>query len=382
MNRRDIKPRGAHYSRIRRIIAMMHKEGKHITRDWQTLMIIIAMPLVMMFLYGYALTLDIHDVKVVIEDPTHSRAGRYIKQSIDASDMFKVIPVNDHISDPSIIFQKYNVKALVKLPSDLDQRLEAGTKPAAITVLIDGSDPNTGTIIRNLSKAFIQNIIIEYLKFEPPKIVTIHPYILYNPLQKSSLFFVPGLMAIILIMLSTMLTSLTITREKERGTIKQLLISPLHPFEIITGKILPYILLAALDAGLILIAGYFFFNVTVNGSLIFLAICTTVYITTSLALGLIFSTIAKNQMQAMFMALPATLLPSMVLSGFIFPLSSMPIFLRGISHVVPATYYLQLIRGIILKGASITVLWKPLIGLSVIGLLFLIVAIKRFKIRL
>jgi ABC-2 type transport system permease protein len=361
---------------------MMHKERKHILRDWQTLMIVIAMPLVMMFLYGYALTLDIQDVKVIIEDPAHSRAGRYITQSIDASEMFKVIAVKEAVSDPSVIFKTYNIKALFKLPPDLDQRLEAGTTPAHITVLIDGSDPNTGTIIRNLSKAFTQNVIIEYLNFEPPKVVTIHPYILYNPLQESSLFFVPGLMAIILIMLSTLLTSLTITREKERGTIKQLFISPLHPFEIIAGKILPYIFIAAFDAVLILIAGYFFFNVAVNGSMIFLAFCTTVYITTCLTLGLIFSTVAKNQVQAMFMALPATLLPTIVLSGFIFPLSSMPLFLRGVSQVIPATYYLQLIRGIILKGAGIDVLWKPLLILSGIGMFFLIVAIKRFKVRL
>jgi len=365
-----------------RIYGIMRKEFKHILRDWQTLMIVIAMPLVMMFLYGFALTLDIHDLAVMVQAQPDSRAARHIIRSIDASDMFAVISVRRHIVNPLDTIRKYHSKALIILPADLDRRLESRTSPADISVYIDGSDPNTGTLLRNMIKPFIQNSLMEYLGFDPPKVVRIRPYILYNPHQESALFFVPGLMALILIMLSTLMTSLTLTREKERGTMQQLLISPLAPSEIIIGKILPYTFLALLDAFIILLAGHLFFRVRVQGSYLFLALCTVVYVVSSLGLGLIFSTVAKNQIQAIFMALPATMLPSMILSGFIFPVSSMPLFLRAVSRIIPATYYLECIRGIILKGAGPLLLWKPLLALCGIGLFFIAVAIKRFKVRL
>ncbi len=370
------------YSSISRISAMTVKEIRHILRDWQTLMIVIAMPLVMMFLYGYALTLDFHDLPVMIEDPAHTKAGKYFKEAIEASDMFKVIGICDQVSEPENMFKKYHIKVLFRIPSNIDRALESQAESAQINVLIDGTDPNTGTILRNIAAPFINKTIAKYMDIDIPEIVKISPRILYNPRQESSLFFIPGLMALILIMLSTLMTSLTLTREKEFGTMKQLLISPVRPFEIIAGKIFPYILLAAFDAFLILVAGRVFFGVRINGSILFLSVCTTVYIITSLALGIIFSTVANNQIQAMFMALPATMLPSMILSGFIFPLSSMPVFLRSVAYIVPATYFLELIRGIILKGASIHEQWKPLLILVGFGAIFFSVAVKRFKVRL
>jgi ABC-2 type transport system permease protein len=296
--------------------------------------------------------------------------------------MFNVVSVRRYCPNPLDTIKKYHLKAMVLLPADLDRSLESQTSPADINIYVDGADPNTGTLLRNMIKPFIQNSIMQYLGFDPPRVIRIRPSILYNPYQESSLFFVPGLMALILIMLSTLMTSLTLTREKERGTMQQLLISPLSPSEIMIGKLLPYIFLALLDAFVILLAGHLFFRVRVQGSYLFLALCTVVYVITSLSLGLIFSTVAKNQIQAIFMALPATMLPSMILSGFIFPLASMPWILQAVGRVIPATWYLDCIRGIILKGAGPALLWKPLLALCGIGLFFIVIAIKRFKVRL
>jgi ABC-2 type transport system permease protein len=215
-----------------------------------------------------------------------------------------------------------------------------------------------------------------------PAVVTVDQRVLYNQEQRSALYFVPGLMAVILLMISALLTALAITREKETGTLEQLLVSPLLPGEIILGKIIPYILLAFVDGALILLVGYAAFGVRVAGSLVFLAVASTVYIFTSLAIGLLVSTIAKKQQHAMLIVLPATLLPTIILSGFIFPLSSLPLFLRCISYLVPATYFLQIIRGVILKGVGLVVLWQPLAVLGAMGIFLVIVSVKKFRVRL
>jgi ABC-2 type transport system permease protein len=249
-------------------------------------------------------------------------------------------------------------------------------------VLIDGSDPNVGTIVRNLVGPIVQKSVLDVIGMEPPKLVTVLPRVLYNPEQKSAFFFVPGLIAIILIMISAMLTSLTLTKEKETGTLEELLISPLRPWEIIMGKITPYVFLAAADFALILVVGRFNFGVTVTGSIALLALASVIYIITSLSLGIIFSTFAKNRQQAMMMVLPATMLPTIVLSGFIFPIASMPWPLRLLSQIIPATYFLTISRGIILKGVGFAVLWKPMAIMLGIGLFFIMVSIKKFKVRL
>jgi ABC-2 type transport system permease protein len=188
-------------------------------------------------------------------------------------------------------------------------------------------------------------------------------------------------MAMILMMISALLTALAITREKELGTLEQLLVTPLSPGEIILGKILPYVLLAAIDGLLILAVGEALFGVRVRGSLPLLSIASLIYIYTALALGLLVSTVARKQEHALLIVLPITMLPTMMLSGFIFPLSSLPIALKALSKVVPATYFLEVIRGIILKGVGLTVLWQPLAVLLGMGLILMIVSIKKFKVR-
>jgi ABC-2 type transport system permease protein len=367
---------------IRRIAAIAAKEFRHITRDWQTLMIILLLPVIMMFMFGYALTMDLREVPVLIEAPVQGEEIRYIAASIDATILFKVVGTVAVNVDPAALFKKHHVKAIFRFPPQFAQELKNGRGGAQVQVLIDGSDPNVGTILKNAVESLVLKAALETLHIKQPTIVTLDQRVLYNQEQRSALYFVPGLMAIILLMISALLTSLAITREKEIGTLEQLLVSPLRPGEIVLGKILPYLALAGVDGALILLVGYAAFGVRVAGSLAFLAAASTVYIFTALAIGLLVSTIAKKQQHAMLIVLPATLLPTIILSGFIFPLASLPLFLRCISAIVPATYFLQIIRGVILKGVGIGVLWQPLAVLGGMSLLLIVVSVKKFRVRL
>jgi len=367
---------------LKRLYAIVIKEFRHIMRDWQTLMIILLMPVLMMFLYGYALTMDLIDVPVIIVDPSMSSEVRTIVGDIDATSLFSVIRTERVVQEPAELMKKYHAKLIVRFPSTFAKDLRRGGGGADIQVLIDGSDSNVGTILKNTIGPLLTRASLDLIKMEQPKAITVHPKVLYNPQQKSALYFVPGLMAIILLMVSAMLTSLAITREKEIGTLEQLLVSPLNPAEIIIGKILPYCVIAAIDSVLIMLVGRIFFDVTIAGNVYLLAATTAIYIFTSLAIGLLISTIAANQQQAMMIVLPVTMLPTVILSGFIFPVKSMPVFLQAITCFIPATYFLEIIRGIVLKGIGISILLKPVVILSAIGLFLIFVSIKRFRVKL
>jgi ABC-2 type transport system permease protein len=362
-----------------RIRAILLKESRHILRDWQTLIIVIAMPLVMMFLYGYALTLDVKKAAVVIEAPVRTRDAEHIIQAVNANTYFRVVGVVESLGTTTTTLKKYQAKAAVRIPPAFGADLRDGGAPARLQVLIDGSDQNLGTILMNVVQPVLREASLELAGIDPPEPVVVHSTVLYNPQQQSALFFVPGLMAIILIMISTLLTSLTVTRENELGTMQQLIVSPVRPWEIVFGKIAPYIAIAVADGVLILVVGRIFFGVSVAGSYLFLAASSVVYIITSLSLGLIFSTIARTQQQAMMMSLPATLMPTVILSGFIFPLASMPVVLQAIAHIIPATYFLQIIRGIVLKGVGPVELWRPLAALVAQAAIFLSISIVRFR---
>ncbi|HEX7509925.1 MAG TPA: ABC transporter permease, partial [Chitinivibrionales bacterium] len=375
-------PRGRIGTIMRQLTAIIKKEFRHIVRDWQTLIIVLAMPVVLMFLYGYALDVTIKDVPVIVEDPAPSPESRAMIKAIDNSELFKVTSVVTVAVRPQECFRGRSVKALFRFPADFAANLRRPLHPAMVQVLIDGSDQNTGTIISNAVEPFLTRAALNLLNQSPPIAVSVQQTVLYNPRQKSALFFVPGLMAMILMMISALLTALAITREKELGTMEQLLVTPLTPMIIIIGKLIPYVVLAAIDGMLILAVGEAVFGVRIQGSSFLLAGASVIYIITALALGLLISTIARKQEHALLMVLPLTMLPTMLLSGFIFPLASLPPWLQILASAVPATYFLQIIRGIILKGVGLSALWKPIAVLSAMGLILMIISIKKFKVRL
>lgn len=365
----------------RRLFAISRKEVRHILRDWQTLVIILVMPVMMMFLYGYALNADSRDLPVAVEMPYPTPEAREVAAKLDAGLLFQVVAATPAAVEPAALFREHGVRALFRIPSTFARDLHR-TGGARVQVLVDGSDPNVGTLIRNAAEPLVMGAVLDVLRVEAPQVLDLRTLILYNPEQKSALFFVPGLMAVILLMISALLTSIAIAREKELGTMGQLLVSPLRPMEIMVGKILPYIVLAALDGLLILAVGRLAFGVEVAGSYSLLAAASLIYVFTALSIGLLISTVAKRQQHAMFMALGATLMPTVLLSGFIFPVTSMPMPLQVISHVIPATYFLDIVRGIILKGVGLVELWQPLLILSLEGAALMALSIRKFKVKL
>ena len=374
---------------LKRAWVVARKEFLHILRDPQTLAIVVGMPVLMMFLYGYALNADIRDARVTVQMPVPSVPGRDLVARLDASPFFAVSQVTGAQSEPLEVFRTGSgdgagggsTRALLRLPPDLDAGLRrpGGTD---VQVIVDGSDPSTGTQMKSAVEAAVQAILFNQLGTKPPRLVEPRTRVFYNPEQRSALFFVPGLMAVILLMISALLTSITVTREKETGTMGQLLITPLRPAEIIAGKLLPYVLLACLDGLLILAVGRIAFGVRVAGSGTLLAAASLVYIFTALSIGLLISTLAKRQHHAMLMALGATMMPTIILSGFIFPIASMPINLRILAQVIPATHYLQIVRGIVLKGTGIAELWRPLLILTGEGLMLFGLSVRKFRIKL
>lgn len=366
---------------LRRLGAIARKEVRHIVRDWQTLVIVLLMPVMMMFLYGYALNSDIRDLPVGVEAPAPAPETRQVARKLDAGLLFEVAAEAQAVADPAELFREAGIRALFRFPAGFARDLQ---RPggARVQVLVDGSDPNVGTAIRNAAEPLILDAVLDVLRVRPPRALDVRTLVLYNPEQRSALFFVPGLMAVILLMISALLTSIAIAREKELGTMGQLLVSPLRPLEIMGGKLLPYIALAALDGALILAVGRLAFGVEVAGSYGLLAAASLAYIFTALSIGLLISTVAKRQQHAMFMALGATLMPTVLLSGFIFPVDSMPLPLRVLSRVIPATWFLEVVRGIILKGVGLAELWKPLLILCLEGTVLMAASVRKFRVKL
>lgn len=363
-----------------RIVAIAKKEFLHILNDKRSLMIIIAMPIIMLILYGYALNMEIENVELAVIDNDRSTLSQNLIDEFRGSSFFKVFYHTGPFSELEELFMRREARAILIIDKHFSRNHQRqATTP--VQIILDGSDPNAATLIRSYCAGIILSFNSKYGGTLPVPF-DIKPRIWYNPDFKSSYFFIPGLIALILIMISALLTSITITREKELGTLEQILVSPVKPHDIILGKVLPYIFLALLDGFLILILGMFMFDVPFKGSYLLLTLLSLLYILTSLSFGLMISTIVNTQQVAMMIAVAATLLPTIMLSGFIFPINSMPVILQYISYIVPAKYYIVIIRGILLKGNSVMQLLPQTAFLGILTLILLRNAVHRFSTNL
>ncbi|EKD27949.1 MAG: hypothetical protein ACD_79C00488G0005 [uncultured bacterium] len=363
------------------LLPLIKKEFIHIRRDARSLVIIFCMPLMMMFIFGYAIDMDIKHVRLGISDLSKSSSSRALIQKIKASKYFNVVTYFDNPRQTQDFFKNRSFRAALIIPRDFAKELDAGF--ANLGIVTDGSDANTATIVQN----YLEAIISEYsfsLSFNNKDKIPIQfkPKIYYNPEMISVYFTVPGIVAILMIMIGALLTSVTIVKEKETGTMEQILVSPIRAHEMILGKAIPYFFLSFIIAASIICVGYFWFNVPFAGSPILLALFCSIYIGTALALGLLISTLVATQQVAMMIALVGTMLPAIMLSGFIFPLASMPIPLQGVSQLIPATHFLLIIRGIMLKGNGFFEIWPHALKMTIIGCFFLLLAIKRFSLKL
>lgn len=362
---------------IRRIIAISRKEILHIIHDPRSLIIILVMPILQLIMFGYALNNEIQHLNLGIIDNAGTQFSQKMVSHFRQNDFYRVkyLKHSDNLVHQE--FLKQNLKAVLIIPPNIQEDLYTQKKPA-MQLIIDGSDPNTATFINE----YVQKTIMLALGTEMGTMqsngIDVKTQMLYNPELRSSYFFVPGLIALILVMISAMLTSITITKEKEVGTLEQMLVSPIQPIEFILGKLSPYIVLSFVIGSSIIILGVVLFKVAFIGSLLLMALMSLVYILAALSLGLMISTITKSQMQAMMMAIIITMLPTVMLSGFISPISSMPKFLQFISYIIPAKYFLKIVRGIMIKGNIFIELVEPMCFLIIFSMILLIISWKRF----
>jgi ABC-2 type transport system permease protein len=324
--------------------------------------------------------MEIQNIDIAVIDHSKSSLSRDLINQFEGSNYFSVFNYDGPLSNLDELFLDRKTKVILIIDPNF-QRDFFRNGNSSVQIIFDAADPNAATTIKHYVNTAIMGFNEKY-NGKLPLAFDVKPRIWYNPDLKSDYFFIPGLVALILVMISAMLTSMTISRENEMGTMEQILVSPVKPIEIILGKVLPYIGLAFLDGLIILLLGIFIFNVPFIGSVFSLMILSTLYIITALALGLMISTVAKSQQVAMLVAIAATLLPTIMISGFIFPLKSMPVFLQYFSYIVPAKYYLIIIRGIMLKGNTLFQLTGQIFSLLVITLFLLGNAVRKFSINL
>jgi len=364
-----------------RIRAVIRKEFIQIFRDPRTLLLIILMPVMQLIIYGYAINTDVKHMATIVYDEDQSPLSRRLLNALEQSAYFDL---RWHVQSPELIrkaIDRGRAKAGIHIPPDFSKNLKSG-RPAQIQMLIDGSDSNPANTAMNTSQAIITNFVQEE-GLIPIRVAPIdyRPRLWYNPDLKSSFFMVPGIVGFLLQLLIPMVTATAVVREKEQGNLEQLLVTPIRPSEFILGKLIPYVLIGIFIAFTVLAAAKLLFHIPIRGNPLTLFVLSLLFLTVCLGLGLLASTMANNQQQAaqMIMFFAA---PSILLSGFIFPRETMPLPIYYLGYLIPLTYFLTIIRGLILKGLGLNDLWEQTIPLIVMAVFVLSVSIRKFRKRL
>ena len=367
---------------MKTFFAFVRKETFHILRDVRTLVIILGLPLVQVILFGYAITNEINDARIAIVDPSRDAATRDLTQRMLSSGFFLLESTPENIDQVNDIFQQGRIKMAVVFPPEFESSY-ARPGGAQIQLLADASDPNTATALINYASAIIRDFQRDEAgPGQVPMQIQTEVKMLFNEELESVFMFVPGVMTVILMLISAMMTSIAITREKELGTMEVLLVSPLRPFLIVVGKVAPYVVLAFLDTVLILLLATFVFDMPIRGSLGLLLAECLLFVFTSLALGILISTRTSSQQVALLISLMGLMLPTILLSGFIFPVENMPRVLQVISNLIPARWFIIIAKDIMLKGLGFAYIWKETAILGVMTVVLTGLSIRNFKIRL
>jgi ABC-2 type transport system permease protein len=368
---------------MKRLFSVIKKETLHILRDWRTLMILISMPIALVVIFGFAVTNEIRNVNIVVVDPSKDAQTMEMIRRMEASGYFNVFSYVETVRDIEKNFQRGDAKIGILFQENFGENLQK-YNTAEVQILADASDPNTASILANYAEIIFTRYQMELQgipTFNGPRII-VENKMLFNPGLKSVYLFVPGVITVILMLICALMTSIALTREKEFGNMELLLVSPLKPGVVVIGKVIPYVVLSFIDLLLILILGDLVFKVPIRGSLILLLLESLLFIATSLSLGIFISTKTNNQQTAMIISLVGLFLPTILLSGFIFPIESMPWPLQWISHIIPARWFIVIIKNIMLKGTEIAFLWKETLILMFMTTAFIVLSIKNFKIRL
>jgi ABC-2 type transport system permease protein len=366
---------------MKRLKAVIVKEFAHILRDPRSLSIVFIMPVFMIFIYGYSISFDLERIDAGVIDFSRTELSTKLVKAFANNRYFVLQEIaagpggGGPVNRAETALREGRLREYLIIPADFTENLRKGRR-AEVGIVIDGSDSNTANLIYQYNEAILQDFMLDYQGLQG--LFKVGTKVYFNPENKSSFFFVPGLVAVLLLMIAAMLTSLSISKERERGSIDLLFISPLRSREIILGKTLPYVLVSFLTGSVILGFARFWFGVPIRGNLLILAFFMLLYVLTGLSFGILISTVAPTQRVSMIAALLITLLPSILLSGFIFPLESLGTVLRSIAWVIPATHFLRIIRGVVLKGAGVGYFLGEGLYLLVFSIVFLALASLRF----
>lgn len=359
------------------------KEFYHIFRDVRTMIILFGMPIAQILLFGFALTNEIKNARIAVLDYSKDDVTAEIIAKITSSGYFLL--EENLISEDQIEpkFRQGKIKQVIIFENNFAENLEKN-KSAGVHIIGDASDPNTASLLANYTRAIINdyqaNLVLSQASI--PVMITPEPKLLFNPELKSVFMFVPGIITILLMLVCAMMTSISIAREKELGTMEVLLVSPLKPIQIILGKVTPYVVLSLINALTILTLGYFVFGMPLRGNLALLLLEAMLFIMMALSMGILISTIAKNQQVALMISLAGLMLPTILLSGFIFPIENMPVALQILSNIMPSKWFIIIIKAIMLKGVGLQYIWKETLIIILMIAIFIGLSVKNFKIRL
>lgn len=367
---------------MKQFLAFVRKEFYHVFRDRKTLLMLFGLPIVQIVLFGFALTNEIKNSKIAICDYSKDAATQQIINKIEVSNNFEVEKSLLNHQQIDEAFKEGEIKLAIIFPANFNKDLLHHNK-AQIQIIADASDPNTATALTNYITTIISTYQQELLQNNTiPFQIIPELRMLYNPELKGATNFVPGVMALVLMLVCVLMTSVSIVREKEMGTMEVLLVSPTNPFLIIISKAVPYLVLSLINLTVILLLSVFLLDMPINGSIVLLFTESTLLIITALSLGLLISNSTSSQQSAMLISLMGMLLPTMLFTGFMFPLENMPVALQVIANIVPSKWYYIIIKSVMIKGLGFSAIWKETLVLLGMTVFMLFVSFKKFKIRL
>lgn len=374
---------------LRRLLAVARKEALHIRRDPRSLILAIGIPMLMIVLFGYALTLDVDRVPLTIWDQSGSVSSRGLISRFTGSRYFTFVGASTSPAEIERRIDRREAMIALVVPPDFESRL-AAHRPASVQALIDGSDSNTAAIVLGYTQAIVmgfnQQLKVDQLARRgvttlPPG-ADLRTRVWFNADLESKNFIIPGLIAVIMGLIAALLTSLTIAREWERGTMEQLISTPVKPAELILGKLIPYFAIGMLDVLIAVLMAVFLFNVPLRGSVVLLFGMSALFIVGTLAHGIFLSILARQQLLASQLAMVTTFLPAFLLSGFMFAIANMPVPVQVLTHIIPARYFVALVKGIYLRGVGLETLWRDALFLTAFAVLVLGLSIAKFRKKL
>ena len=367
---------------MKQLLTFIKKEFHHILRDKRSMLVLLGLPIVQLLIFGFAITTETRNCNIAILDNSKDEATQNIITRIESSTYFDIdrtLSSNDQIEK---VFKTGRIKLAIVFQSNFQNDL-LHTNKAQIQIITDASDPNQANTLAN----YVSAIVMEYQQElnqnkDLPYTINTEIRMLYNPQLKGEYSSVPGVMGMILLLISAMMTSISIVKEKEMGTMEVLLVSPMKPSIVIASKVIPYFIVSLINVITILLISNFVFGIPIQGSFILLSLITIIYIICSLALGILISTVTSSQQAAMIISLMGLMLPVVMLSGYAFPIANMPWILQIISNIIPAKWYIIMVKDVMIKGIGLFEIWQELIIILGMTMFFLVLSIKRFKVRL